>query len=239
MNRSSSPPRRPPGPRAPRPPPRPAWCGWGPRAPVDRDAARAIRSRLARRDALGERREPGGVHLGLRRDRVRGERAGRGQLEGQLAPAVRPTRNPPEHPPPQNGELIRQGDEGGELRVAHRGRETRPQSVRGHGAACLEPGEHLAPGHRRSNPSTIARAWARASPSFVASPAPADAKCGLPPPFPPDTAAIALAMSPAFTPCCTRSSVTATCTPARSPFVNRMEIARLWLERNASITSPI
>src|SRR5205807_508305 len=153
MNRSSSPPRRPPGPRAPRPPPRPAWCGWGPRAPVDRDAARAIRSRLARRDALGERREPGGVHLGLRLERVRGERVGREQLEGQLAPA--------------------------------------------------------------------------------------DAKCGLPPPFPPDTAAIALAMSPAFTPCCTRSSVTATCTPARSPFVNRMEIARLWLERNASITSPI
>src|SRR5437899_13096268 len=31
----------------------------------------------------------------------------------------------------------------------------------------------------------------------------------------------------------------ATCTPARSPFVNRTEIARLWLERNASMTSPI
>src|SRR5947199_148364 len=146
--------------------------------------------------------------------------------------------SPLPRPPPQ-GELIRHGVEGRELRVTHHGLDARPERVRRDRATRREPGEHLAPRHRRSNPSTIARACARARPSFAGSPAPAEAKCGRPPPLPPDTATMALAMSPAFTPCCTRSSVTATCTPACSPFVNRTVIARLWLERNTSITRPI
>ena len=41
-------------------------------------------------------------------------------------------------------------------------------------------------------------------------PVPADAKWGRPPPLPPTVAAIALTISPAFSPCETRSSVTAT-----------------------------
>src|SRR5207247_313456 len=140
-------------------PPGPAWCGSGPRAPADRDAARAIRSQLTPGNALRERREPGGVQLGLGFERVGDEGIGCEQLDRQLAPTAGSTRHPPQHPRP--------------------------------------------------------------------------------PPLPPDTATMALAMSPAFTPCCTRSSVTATCTPACSPFVNRTEIARLWLERNRSITRPI
>src|SRR5882672_2778680 len=238
-SRSGSPPRPPRAPRAPPRRPEPVWCGSGRRAPTGRDAARAIPSRFAPRDALGERRQPRGVRLGLRFERVRDEGVRREQVERQLAPGAWPIRYPPQHAPSQEGELVRQRRAGGELRVGHRPLEADPQRVRGDRAARLEPGKHLASGHRRSSPSMIARVWARARPSFAASPAPAEAKCGRPPPFPPDTAAIALAMSPALTPCCTRSSVTETCTPARSPFVNSTEIARLWLERNASMTSPI
>src|SRR4029077_9169479 len=167
------------------------------------------------------------------------QRVGGEQLERQLSPPLRPIHHPPQHPPPHQGELVRQGHARGDLPVSHGSLETHAERVRGDRPARLEPGEHLAPRHRRSNPWTIAGAWVRANPSFVASPTPAEAKCGRPPPFPPATAAIALTISPAFTPCCTRSSVTPTCTPGRSPFVNRREIARLWLERNASMTSPI
>src|SRR5437867_2432528 len=204
-SRSGSPLHRPHPPRAPPPPPGPAWCGSGPRAPADRDAARAIRSRLAPGNALRERREPGGVQLGLGFERVGDEGIGCEQLDRQLAPTAGSTRHPPEHLPPQQGELIRQGVERRELRVTHHGLDARPERVRGDRAARREPGEHLAPCHRRSNPSTIARACARARPSFAGSPAPAEAKCGRPPPFPPDTATMALAMSPAFTPACSSS----------------------------------
>src|SRR5439155_666550 len=91
-----------------------------------------------------------------------------------------------------------------------RPRRARPQGRRGRGAPGIEPGQHLAPGHRPSSLRTMAEAWARASDSLAGSPAPADAKCARPPPLPPDTAAMAPAISPAFTPSLTRSSVTAT-----------------------------
>src|SRR5256886_15593641 len=125
-------------------------------------------------------------------ERVGDEGIGCEQLDRQLAPPARSTRHPPEHLPAQQGELIRQGVERRELRVTHHGLDARPERVRGDRAARREPGEQLAPRHRRSNPSTIARACARARPSFPGAPAPAEAKCGRPPPLPPDTATMAL-----------------------------------------------
>src|SRR5256886_1491691 len=172
-------------------------------------------------------------------ERVRDERVGGEQLPRQLAPALRPTRHARQQAPPQLGQLVRQGQRGGRLGLSHGVLEQGPQRVRRGRPPRRQPGQQLGAGHRRSNRSTMSRACARARPIFATSPAPAEAKCGRPPPLPPDPAAIALAISPALTPCCTRSSVTATCTPACSPFVNRTEIARRWLERNASITSPI
>ena len=71
-----------------------------------------------------------------------------------------------------------------------------------------------------SSAATIAGVSARALGSFAASPAPADAKWGRPPPRPPLTAAIRFTTSPAFTPREIRSSVTPTCTPGRSPLTN-------------------
>ena len=61
-----------------------------------------------------------------------------------------------------------------------------------------------------ASPPTSPGVAARAAPSLPGSPAPAEAKCGRPPPFPPLSAAMRLTRSPALRPAPTRSSVSVT-----------------------------
>src|SRR5947209_4214567 len=189
-----------------------------------------------------ERQEQDQVHLGGELQRRAGEQC-QGESGGRLPNCprdalgiLRPIERRADHDPRCTG-LTR--------RARHLRRLGRRGAARVHEhqqtGTPLEQSVHgsLPAMRSASAASPAASGCARARPSLAGSPAPAEAKCGRPPPLPPDTATMALAMSPAFTPCCTRSSVTATCTPACSPFVNRTEIARLWLERNTSITRPI
>src|SRR5207237_8283744 len=222
--------RAPPGP-PPRPPPAPG--DPGPPAPAAPVPPRAARSRSAPAPgpvpvpvpgthASREGRQAGHVGLGLRLECVRDERVGREQIQRQLAPARRSPRHPCQQALPQQGQLVRER----QGRVVHSGREGGAQHVGRRRAARLEPREQLAPGHRASSRLTIVAVCARVSPSLAGSPAPADAKCGRPPPLPPETAASAAAISAAFTPCATKSSVTPTWIPGRSPLVNSTDTDR-------------
>src|SRR3954467_10452222 len=94
---------------------------------------------------------------------------------------------------------------------------TRSQRCRGLAGVLIQPfaQRHQAPvasatWRLPSQAFTKAGVAARAADNLAESPAPAEAKCGRPPPFPPLTAAIRFTRSPAFLPDLTRSSVRAT-----------------------------
>src|SRR6266699_4026149 len=165
---------------------------------------------------------------------VGGERVGGEQIERQLAASGRPGG----HAVEQLVAELRQVGRQAERRIVDGAAQPVPQRVRRGRPPRVEPGQDLVAGHRAKS-RTISGVRARASPSLDASPTPADAKWGRPPPLPPVAWAIALAMSPAFTPLETRSSVTATWIPARSPFVNSTEIARLCFARKPSMIAAI
>ena len=102
------------------------------------------------------------------------------------------------------------------------GQHALAQGVRRAGRLPLQPGSRQAPfpSARVPPPSqaeTSSRVAARAWGSLVASPAPAEAKWGRPPPRPPLSAAMRFTRSPALRPARTRSSVRATWMPPRPP----------------------
>src|SRR5437667_3864638 len=172
--------------------------------------------------------------LGLGLARVGGERIGGEEIERQLAASQRSGRHAVQQLTPEPRQMRDQRLGG----IVHDPPEPLPQCVRRRGSPRVEPGQDLVARHRAKS-RTISAVRARASPSLDTSPTPADAKCGRPPPLPPVVDAMALAMSPAFTPLETRSSVTATWIPARSPVVNSTEIARLCLARKPSMIAAI
>src|SRR6185503_19611780 len=95
--------------------------------------------------------------------------------------------------------------------------------------------EPLPPPSQAETSSGVA---ARAAGSLPGSPAPAEAKCGRPPPFPPLSAAIRLTRSPALRPALTRSSVRVTWIAPFPPVLNRTSTALRLPSRNRSAISP-
>src|SRR5258705_4795281 len=176
--------------------------------------------------------------LGLRFEGVGGERVGREEIERELAAALRLACDTIEQIAAQARQIDRERGAGSRHQLFDGAIKTLPQCLRGRRSTRTEPREDLvALHHETSRP--ISRFRALASPSWLTSPTPADAKCGRPPLFPPVVAAMALAISPALIPLETRSSVTATWMPARSPVVNNTEIARLCFPRKPSMMAEI
>src|SRR5882762_7061391 len=176
--------------------------------------------------------------FGLSLEGVCGERVGREEIERQFSAPPRFAHDSVEQCPTQLRQVSGELGAGSGEQLFDGAIETLPQCGRRRRSPRMEPRQHFLASHR-ANSRTISAVRARASRSLLTSPTPADAKCGRPPPLPPVVAAIALAMSPALTPLETRSSVTATWIPARSPVVNSTEIARLWFARKPSIIAAI
>src|SRR5213596_4054868 len=135
--------------------------------------------------------------LGLRLEGVGGERVGREEIERELAAARRLARDAVEQITAQARQIDRKRGAGSGDQLFDGAIETLPQCLRGRRSTRTEPREHLIARHPASS-RTISTVRARASPSLLTSPTPADAKCGRPPPFPPVVAAMALAISPAL-----------------------------------------
>src|SRR5207247_8407137 len=123
--RQGPPPLPPPTRRAPSPRPCPGPCDSGPPAPAARDAARPdpAASPLVSCNTRGQRRETRRVRFRLRLERVRDERVGCQQLQGELPLTARLIRDARQHPPPQLRQVIGQG----QLGVGDGGLQVRPQ----------------------------------------------------------------------------------------------------------------
>lgn len=148
----------------------------------------------------------GGIALGLREQGERDEGVGGEEVEGRAAVTLvarglvqRPQTRGGEHRGNVTGWRVRRDVPVDPLaKPGRRGRRVPGDPV---------PGDAQRASSQSATTSGVA---VRAAASREASPAPADAKWGRPPPLPPLSAASRLTRSPAFRPAFTRSSVTAT-----------------------------